>query len=144
MKLVTMPGANDVHVIVIKGLPEVAAVLANQVDHLRHAQAFTSRSALVRTEIAVRIVFSGMPYDPDLDRPDLDQTYAAVGNLAFLANKHFRHLFSILRFATASYDSASVSSALSPPIQFGHFEIFPPGNVRNLGERLAEWPCGID
>ena len=71
MELVAVPRADDVHVVLVEGLAEIDAVLADQVDHLRHTQPLAGRSALVRAEIAIGVVFSGVADDADLDRPGL-------------------------------------------------------------------------
>src|SRR5215207_4929848 len=92
MKFVAVPRADNVHVIVVESLAEITAILPDQVDHLRHAKAFTGGSALVWAEIAISIVFPGVTDDADLDGSDLDQPHAAIGNLAFLAHQQLSHV----------------------------------------------------
>src|SRR4051794_20391868 len=111
MELISVPRADDVHVILIESLAEIAAVLADQIDHLRHAQPLARRSALMRAQIAIGVIFSGVMDDADLDRPGLDHPHAAVGNLAFLANQYLSHLLARPFYIAASYDSAPPSSA---------------------------------
>src|SRR5690242_17615896 len=53
--LVAMPGADEMHFIAGKLLPEPAAIRADHVLDLVHHEAFTSRSALMHTEVLVSV-----------------------------------------------------------------------------------------
>ena len=86
-----MPGADDVHVVLIESLAEEDAAVADAVHHLRHAQPLAGRPALMRAEVTVGVVFVAMADDADFLGPDLDQPHAAFGDLAVFANQHFGH-----------------------------------------------------
>jgi hypothetical protein len=91
MEFIAVPRAHDVDVTLIEGLSKVNSAIADKIHHLRHLEAFASRAALVRAEIAIGIVFAGVPNDPDFQLSGFDQPNPAIGDLTILANKHIRH-----------------------------------------------------
>src|SRR5215468_2192092 len=56
MKLIAVPGTDEVHVVLVEALAEIGATLSDQVDHLRQLEALADRAALMRAEVAVGVV----------------------------------------------------------------------------------------
>src|SRR5215475_9099273 len=117
MKLIAVPGAHEVHVVLIETLAEIGAAFSDQVDHLRQLEALADRTALMRAQIAVGVVAALVADHTDLDRPDLDQPHVAVGDLAFPAHQYFvSHTLSLslVRLSIAAIRPARASR--NPPI----------------------------
>src|ERR1041384_456434 len=101
VKFVAVPGADDVHVVLVEGLTEMHATLADLVDHLRHTKPLASWAALVRAQVAVGVIPITMADDADLLPADRDQPHAAFGDLAVFTDQNFRHCScASLRFRT--------------------------------------------
>src|SRR6185437_242926 len=91
MKLVGVPRADDVHVVAVVILTEEGAIRRDDIEDLRHADAFADRAALMRAMIAIGVVFAALADDADLDLAGGDDADPAVNDLAILANQYFSH-----------------------------------------------------
>src|SRR5579862_286630 len=95
MELVRVPGTDNVHVVAIIVLVQKGPVGRDDIEHRRHPDALAYRTALMRTEIAIGVIFAAMPDDADLDRAGRDDPHAPFNDLAILANQHFSHLMTL-------------------------------------------------
>src|SRR5450631_4059777 len=85
VKLPSVPGTHDVHIIFVKVLAKMDAFVADLFDDLGKFQTLAGRSALMGADVAVREILTLVEYDADLNGSHLYQSRAAIRNLACLA-----------------------------------------------------------
>src|SRR5882757_4808705 len=89
--LPAVPGADDMRLVLVVGLAEIALVRAVELDHLVPDQALAGRAALMQAMIAVGVVGAAVPVDPDLDPVLADDADIAILHFDFIADKNLRH-----------------------------------------------------
>src|SRR5215470_3260683 len=88
---VAVPGADEMHFIAGKLLPEPAAIRSDHVLDLVHHDALTSWPALMHTQVLVSIELAFPMEDADLAPAMGHNTAFALGKLRDLGDKYLRH-----------------------------------------------------
>src|SRR5262249_26916134 len=87
----TVPGADDVRIIVVIGLTDIRLVRSEQLDHLALHHALTGGAALMQAMVAVGIIRTSVPVDADLEPVLTHDADVAVTHLDILANENLAH-----------------------------------------------------
>src|SRR5882762_8478763 len=86
-----VPGAHDVRIIVVVGLPDIRLIRSEQLDHLALHHALAGGAALMQAVVAVGIVGTSVPVDADLEPVLTHDADVAIAHLNILANENLRH-----------------------------------------------------
>src|SRR5262245_50205833 len=86
-----VPGAHDVRVAVIVGLPEIRLVGGQQFDHLALDHALAGRATLMQAIVTVGVIGAGVPVDADLEPVLADDTDVAIAHFHVLTYENLRH-----------------------------------------------------
>src|SRR5262245_23684178 len=112
-----VPGAHDVRVAVIVGLPEIRLVGGQELDHLALDHALAGRATLMQAIVTVGVIGAGVPVDADLEPVLADDADVAVAHFHVLTYENLRHSSS----APCWYsDLREHSRACSVPWKSGH------------------------
>jgi hypothetical protein len=118
MKLVTVPRAYNVDVVLVVGLAEIKTAFADDIDNLRHLDAFAGRAALMRAIILIGVVVAAPMEDTDLHPARLHDPNPALRELTFAANQDLCHacpyvLYYMLHHIVLRGQSEAVSDRFS-------------------------------
>jgi hypothetical protein len=91
VKLVAMPGAYNVDVVLVVGLTKIKAAVADHVDNLGHLHAFTGWAALMGAKVLIGIIYAAPKEYADLGVRGLNDPDAALGKFAVAANQDVCH-----------------------------------------------------
>src|SRR5262245_10512778 len=86
-----MPGAHDMWVAVIVGLPKIRLIGTQELDHPALDHTLAGRAALMQAMVAISVVGAGVPIDTDLESVLTDDADIAITHVHILTNENLRH-----------------------------------------------------